>query len=139
MNATMTATAANDDFAAPTRVDGFKELRTGWDMIRLAARTPELLRAPQGNGRAVVLVPGLRASDASLLPLRNFLAQRGHDARPWGLGTNTGDLDTYLPINRVTEAVADMGLGPLGFMLIVTLMIAYIPVISTTFLPEIYK
>ncbi len=103
MSATMTATAANGEFAAPTRADGLKELRTGWDIMRLAARTPELLRAPRGDGRAVVVVPGLRASDASLLPLRSFLAQRGHDARPWGLGANTGDLDALL--ERTQESV----------------------------------
>lgn len=84
MNATMTATAANGEFVAPTRIDGLKELRAGWDLMRLAVRTPELLRAPRGDGRAVVVVPGLRASDASLAPLRSFLAQRGHDVRPWG-------------------------------------------------------
>ena len=87
---------ADRAFAAPSRADGLKELRTGWDVMRLAVRTPELLRAPRGNGRAVVLVPGFRANDTSLRPLRSFLAQRGHDARPWGLGTNSGDLDALL-------------------------------------------
>lgn len=90
------ATSASRAFAAPTVADGLKELRTGWDMMRLAARTPELLRSPRGDGRAVMVVPGFRANDTSLLPLRRFLTQRGHDARPWGLGTNTGDLDALL-------------------------------------------
>ncbi|MEO1065101.1 MAG: hypothetical protein AAFZ07_27105 [Actinomycetota bacterium] len=97
-----TASAAGDEFTAPTRVDGLKELRTGWDMMRLAARTPKLLRAPRGDGRAVVVVPGLRATDASLLPLRSFLTQRGHDARPWGLGTNSGDLDALLEATQAS-------------------------------------
>ncbi len=103
MSATVTAIAAGGEFAAPTRVEGLKELRAGWDMMRLAARTPELLRAPRGDGRAVVVVPGLRASDASLVPLRSFLSQRGHDVRPWGLGANAGDLDALL--ERTQEAV----------------------------------
>ena len=103
MSATLTATAATGEFAAPTRVDGLKELRAGWDMMRLAARTPELLRAPQGDGRAVVVVPGMQASDASLVPLRRFLAHRGHDVRPWGLGANAGDLDALL--ERTQESV----------------------------------
>ena len=106
MNATVTAIAAKGEYAAPTRVDGLKELRTGWDVMRLAARTPQLLRAPRGDGRAVVVVPGLRASDASLLPLRSFLIQRGHDARPWGLGTNTGDLDALL--ERTQQSVRQL-------------------------------
>lgn len=96
MNSTTTTSTAGRAFAPPTWADGLKELRTGWDLMRLAARTPELLRAPRGDGRAVVLVPGFRANDASLLPLRSFLARRGHDARPWGLGTNIGDLDALL-------------------------------------------
>jgi pimeloyl-ACP methyl ester carboxylesterase len=108
MSATATAMAASADFEAPTRVDGLRELRAGWDMMRLAARTPELLRAPRGNGRVVMVVPGLRASDASLVPLRSFLAQRGHDVRPWGLGANTGDLDALLErtqasVRRIAE------------------------------------
>ena len=103
MSATPTAMAASADFEAPTRADGLRELRAGWDMMRLAARTPELLRAPRGSGRAVMVVPGLQASDASLVPLRSFLAQRGHDVRPWGLGANTGDLDALL--ERTQESV----------------------------------
>lgn len=96
MTSTATTGATNRAFATPSWADGLKELRTGWDLMRLAARTPELLRAPRGDGRAVVLIPGFRANDASLTPLRSFLGQRGHDARPWGLGTNTGDLDALL-------------------------------------------
>ncbi len=102
MNATAATSTADGAFAAPTWANGVKELRTGWDMMRLAARTPELLRAPRGDGRAVVLIPGFRANDTSLLPLRSFLAQRGHDARPWGLGTNTGDLDALLEQTQVS-------------------------------------
>ncbi len=97
------AVPASDRYAAPTRADRVKELRTGWDVMRLVARTPELLRAQRGDGRAVVLVPGFRANDASLLPLRSFLSQRGHDARAWGLGTNTGDLDALL--DRTQQSV----------------------------------
>lgn len=100
---TATISAATDEFGAPTRFDGLKELRAGWDVLRLAARTPELVRAPRSDGRAVVVVPGLHASDASLLPLRSFLAQRGHDVRPWGFGVNTGDLDALL--ERTQESI----------------------------------
>ncbi len=104
----MNETTAGPAFTAPSWSDGLKELRTGWDAVRLAARTPELLRAPRGDGRAVVVIPGFRANDTSLLPLRSFLAQRGHDARAWGLGTNTGDLDNLLEqtqdsVRRIAE------------------------------------
>lgn len=38
------------------------------------------------------VLPGFGASDASLLPLRRYLATRRHDARGWGLGRNHGDV-----------------------------------------------
>lgn len=43
-----------------------------------------------------MLVPGFKTSDRSLLPLRTFLARRGHDAREWGFGTNAGDISNLL-------------------------------------------
>jgi pimeloyl-ACP methyl ester carboxylesterase len=50
-----------------------------------------LLRlAPQGDGHAVLVLPGLMASDASTIALRNYLKRQGFDAHGWGLGRNKG-------------------------------------------------
>ena len=70
------------------------EALSGLQAIRLAANTPRLARTRRGTGRPVVLVPGLGASDTSLLPLRRFLRDRGHHARSAGLGRIHGDIGT---------------------------------------------
>lgn len=60
---------------------------------RLLARSPRLARMPRGDGRPVVDVPGWRTSERSLLPLRTYLRQLGHDAHGWGFGVNIGDVE----------------------------------------------
>lgn len=80
------------------------ELRTLVQPLRLLGRTPWLLRAPRGDGGVVLDIPGWRAPEASMAPLRTFLRRLGHDARPWGFGTNVGhperDADRLLPVVR---------------------------------------
>jgi pimeloyl-ACP methyl ester carboxylesterase len=51
------------------------------------------------------LVPGLGASDVSLLPLRRFLRDRGHHARSAGLGRIGGDVESQsaLLLERVRD------------------------------------
>ena len=56
----------------------------------LLARAPRLALAPRGDGGPVVLSPGWRAPEATMAPLGAYLRYLGHDARPWGLGTNRG-------------------------------------------------
>ena len=81
------------------------EALSGLQALRLAAATPRLGRTPRGGGRPVVLVPGLGASDLSLLPLRRFLRDRGHHARSAGLGRIDGDVDGQASrlLDRVME------------------------------------
>jgi len=49
-----------------------------------------LQRVPRGDGHAVLVIPGLMASDASTRPLRQFLKRLGYPARGWGQGRNLG-------------------------------------------------
>ena len=58
---------------------------------RLLVRAPQLARSPRGNGGPVIDIPGWKAPEASMAPLRSYLRRLGHDARGWGLGVNTGD------------------------------------------------
>lgn len=67
------------------------EVTTPWQFARLALAAPRLARAPRGHGGCVIDIPGWRAPETSTLPLRTYLRGLGHDARPWGLGTNLGD------------------------------------------------
>lgn len=78
--------------APPSALATAGEALAGLEFVRLAARTPSLRRTPRGDGAPVVLVPGFGASDTSLLPLRRFLRQRGHDARSAGFGRMTDDV-----------------------------------------------
>lgn len=68
-----------------------QEMHSLLQPLRLARRSPALARAPRGDGRVVIDVPGWRAPEASMAPLRTYLRALGHDARTWGLGTNLGD------------------------------------------------
>lgn len=93
----------------PTRWATAGEALSGLQALRLAAATPRLARTPRGTGRPVVLVPGLGASDTSLLPLRRFLRDRGHHARSAGLGRIHGDVELQARqlLGRVAALAAD--------------------------------
>jgi pimeloyl-ACP methyl ester carboxylesterase len=52
------------------------------------AAMPWLSRVPGGDGHAVLVFPGLGASELSTRPLRSYLTQLGYAAYDWGLGTN---------------------------------------------------
>jgi pimeloyl-ACP methyl ester carboxylesterase len=86
----MTATLASSPIRAPS-----------WLMLALEARAPVefassillrgLLRfSPRGDGHAVLVLPGLAATDVSTAPLRRYLTSLGYRAEGWGLGRNTG-------------------------------------------------
>ena len=66
------------------------EGRVAWEVGATLAALPWLRRSATGDGHAVVVYPGLVASDLSTLPLRTFLRQRGFDAHGWALKRNYG-------------------------------------------------
>ncbi|MET3438637.1 alpha/beta fold hydrolase [Sphingomonas sp. 1185] len=72
----------------------------------------ELAAAPRGDGRAVMVLPGLFNSDRSNIVLRRYLAARGYHVHGWGVGRNLGvrsvGPDAGHLIARV-ESVADRG------------------------------
>ncbi len=74
----------------PSRLLQLLELRAGWELAAGVAALPWLRLSPQGDGHAVLVLPGLVASDASTRMLREFLKRRGYDAHGWGLGRNYG-------------------------------------------------
>jgi pimeloyl-ACP methyl ester carboxylesterase len=49
-----------------------------------------LASAPKGDGRAVMLLPGLVNSDRSMALMRRYLNRLGYRAVGWGLGRNLG-------------------------------------------------
>jgi hypothetical protein len=64
--------------------------RSAWDIGALLATLPALARAPRGDGHAVLVIPGLGASDMSTLILRRFLSTLGYATYGWELGRNIG-------------------------------------------------
>ncbi|MEP7294817.1 MAG: alpha/beta fold hydrolase [Burkholderiales bacterium] len=76
--------------AAPSRLLQLLELRATWEFAAGVAALPWLRLAPRGDGHAVLVLPGLVASDVSTRLLREFLTRHGYDAHGWGLGRNYG-------------------------------------------------
>lgn len=67
------------------------EARAPWELATLMATLPWLRSvAPLGDGHPVLVLPGLGATDASTLPLRNFLRERGWTPYAWEQGFNFG-------------------------------------------------
>jgi pimeloyl-ACP methyl ester carboxylesterase len=56
----------------------------------LPIAAPFLRLAPRGDGHAVLVLPGLLASDNSTQALRWFLRGLGYRVQGWGLGRNVG-------------------------------------------------
>jgi len=84
---------------APTLAETFaREARSGRELFRLPLHAVGLRRMPRGTGRPVLLLPGLAASDVSLLALARFLRRLGHDAQPLGLGRITPDVVSTVPL-----------------------------------------
>lgn len=77
----------------PRRAGLFNEIGILREPLRLAARTPSLARAPRGDGRLTITIPGWYAPESSLAPIRSFLGRTGHDARSWGLGIIRNDVE----------------------------------------------
>ncbi len=82
----------------------FGELLTATEPARLLTRSPWLANAPRGDGRIVIDIPGWRAPELSLAPLRAYLSWLGHSTRPWGLGLNRGDAERDVAL--LAESVA---------------------------------
>ncbi len=66
------------------------ESRAGLELGATLAAWPLLQFAPRGDGHAVLVIPGLIASDASTELLRAYLRGRGYAVHGWGLGPNFG-------------------------------------------------
>ncbi len=82
--------SATDPTAPPSRELLLLELRAIGELSAFFATYPLLRLAPRGDGHAVLVVPGLAASDASTAPLRRFLADQGWKPHGWQLGANHG-------------------------------------------------
>ncbi|MBI2771046.1 MAG: alpha/beta hydrolase [Burkholderiales bacterium] len=81
---------SNDDLRAPSLALLALEFRAPWEFGSLLPAWPALQRAPAGDGHAVMVFPGLSASDASTIPLRRYLGSLGYQTEGWSQGFNFG-------------------------------------------------
>lgn len=84
------ATATRDLIhEAPSKLAMAAELpRAAWTLGTLAFSRAMLMQAPKGDGRPVLLLPGLFTSDASNVVLKRYLETLGYRAFGWELGHN---------------------------------------------------
>lgn len=59
-------------------------------VLSLAGAQPALRSAPRGDGRPVLILPGLFNSDRSNFVMHRFLRKLGYRSFGWGLGRNLG-------------------------------------------------
>jgi pimeloyl-ACP methyl ester carboxylesterase len=84
-------------------------LTEGRGLLELAAAAATrtlMMTAPKGDGHPVLVLPGFMASDTSTAPLRKYLGDLGHDARPWGNGRNLGRF--YKMRDHLRQQLADL-------------------------------
>ena len=91
---------------APSTLNTLKELSAPADALSLFYRWPSLALAPRGDGRSILLLPGFRASPASMWPLAGYLRKLGYKTHDWRLGRNYGDVDDM--VTRVGRQLAEL-------------------------------
>lgn len=91
---------------APSKLLWAAELpRAAWTVASWPRHRATLAAAPRGDGRPVMLLPGLFNSDRSNFVLRRFLLGLGYDAHGWGLGRNRGARTVGAEGERIVAAV----------------------------------
>lgn len=95
---------AEYDLRRPTSILKYFEIRAILEAASLLPAAPLLASQARGDGRQVMLLPGLFTDDRATFPLRRFLQYLGYEAMPWGLGRNLGqpEKDVARVIDRIT-------------------------------------
>ncbi|HWK35844.1 esterase/lipase family protein [Sphingomonas sp.] len=105
--------AAGELKPPPARLMWGEWPRGAVNAARLAGARRRLRAAPAGDGRPVLVLPGLFNSDRSNFAMRGFLNRLGYRAHPWRLGRNLGartiGLEGERLFARVEAIVADAG------------------------------
>jgi len=74
----------------------FGEGRVMLEPARLAMNSFKLATQPRGDGRTLLVLPGLAGTDTSTVPIRSYLRGLNYDARGWGLGQNDGNVRHFV-------------------------------------------
>lgn len=87
--------------------------RLAWALAELARGWRGLRSAPMGDGRPLLLLPGLATGDAAMVAMHRFLRSRGYRTFPWQLGINLGvrsvghDIERLIARVEAVHAAAD--------------------------------
>lgn len=94
----------------PTLLDIIREVRAPFEFASIAFNVYALSKAPKGDGRAVMLVPGYLADDYSMRPLGAFLRYLGYAVYFTEMGRNMGRVNTDMMHlgNRVESVSQDL-------------------------------
>ena len=86
------------------------EVRAPFEFASLGLAQYSLRKAPRGDGRPVLLVPGYMADDLSMRPLGRYLNYLGYDVYYAEIGRNTGNVnkDTLRLGQRIETLSADL-------------------------------
>lgn len=102
----MTAAINVPAASPPSRLATLLEFRAPLDWATVLLRAPQLLSAPRGDGRPVLLLPGYGTDETSMKPLGAYLRFLGYDVYDWGQGRNRGHVDSY--VARVAERAKEI-------------------------------
>lgn len=77
-----------------------------YDIARAKAQADNLTQSMRGDGRRILLIPGLLASEHRMEGLRQILNAAGYDAHGWGMGRNFGPkVDSLEQIDRRVDSI----------------------------------
>jgi pimeloyl-ACP methyl ester carboxylesterase len=77
-----------------------------FDLARSRAQADLLAKAIRGDGRQILLIPGLMASEQRMEALRGILEAAGFRAHGWGMGRNLGPRpDSLEKIDRRVDEI----------------------------------
>lgn len=84
-------TALTESIRPPSKMLWAAELpRAAWTVMNMPRHKSRLRGEQNGDGRPVMLLPGLMQGERTFQPLQRFLRGRGYQAQSWGLGRNFG-------------------------------------------------
>jgi pimeloyl-ACP methyl ester carboxylesterase len=83
------------------------------DLARTQAQADALAQQIKGDGRSILLIPGLLASERRMDAMRQILTAAGYAAHDWAMGRNYGPKpDSLDQIDRRVDAIRRAGGGP---------------------------
>lgn len=109
-------------YKRPSLLQILLESRAPLEFVSLGLHAGRLRKAPKGDGRPVILVPGYMTDDYSMWPLGRFLQYLEYDVYYTKMGRNLGDVDVDMlrlgeRIKSISGSLGGAGITVLGWSL----------------------